>query len=582
MILGKRRLSELFLGLLLPVATGVAFADCAMNDGRVIAPQTYPMPSGTYTVQYQIDGGSWTKPMVYISFYGATKGSPYRNVSGYLAGTTSMSFTSIPVHANALVKLRVTKLFGTPFEAGDHVSVRPSVKPVEVRTDNDGTVEITTFTTANFAGEQFVLAWNRGPDGGGVEGLAFFLNPPYLEPAGHDVQIVRTAADLLDSYPSRIDTLDFEGQVAVGSTGDKVYSVPPGITSVFLGPNAWVQGKLRFPASNATTRVYGPGVLDGSLFDYERRDCPDDNGTSSLSSADTFSKLNHLIVDGIIISDHNHTATDPFFNSVLNNVKTISWNSNNDGLRLKDSTTVSNVFVRSGDDSLMIWGSDDTVTNATVWQNYNGGVVSLGWLNNSPGDGDLIDGLYVVKTDWLTPTSNDWYALLPSDPGSTLNGQNNAVFASLMVPTTSFGSNSPPVFRNIFVEDQPRVLFSLKIVPPVNCPTTDGIIGTVCGATSIMAPSVMSLNIENLYSPVSLVQNSIGFQSLPPDYVTQTDETIATAFTLVGKINVNLTNIFIREKGGFVVPLLGFDGASLGNVSTHGDNVKVRYGLKLP
>ena len=171
-----------------------------------------------------------------------------------------------------------------------------------------------------------------------------------------------------------------------------------------------MQGKLSFPplpknpdGSAVIRTIYGPGVLDGSLFDYTRRDCPDDNGTNSLSSSDANGNLNHLVVDGIIISDHNHGATDPFFNSALNNVKTISWNSNNDGLRLMDSTTATNVFVRSGDDSLMMWGSAVTVTNATVWQNYNGGVVNLGWLNNSPGDDDLLDGLYVVKTDWLTP-----------------------------------------------------------------------------------------------------------------------------------------------------------------------------------
>ena len=118
-----------------------------------------------------------------------------------------------------------------------------------------------------------MLAWNRDTDGGGVEGLAFFLNPPYLEPTGTNVQIVTTPADLLDSYPSYIDTLDFEGQVAIKTTGDKVYSVPSGITNIFLGPKAWLQGKLQFPASTSTTKIYGPGVLDGSLFDYERRFC---------------------------------------------------------------------------------------------------------------------------------------------------------------------------------------------------------------------------------------------------------------------------------------------------------------------
>ena len=35
-----------------------------------------------------------------------------------------------------------------------------------------------------------------------------------------------------------------------------------------------------------------------------------------------------------------------------------------------------------------------------------------------------------------------------------------------MVPSTMYGTVSPPVFRNIYVEDPPQVLFSLKIVPP--------------------------------------------------------------------------------------------------------------------
>ena len=51
----------------------------------------------------------------------------------------------------------------------------------------------------------------------------------------------------------------------------------------------------------------------------------------------------------------------------------------------------------------MMWGSFITVTNATVWQNYNGGVLNLGWSDNSPGDYSLVDGLYVVKTDWTNP-----------------------------------------------------------------------------------------------------------------------------------------------------------------------------------
>src|SRR5580704_9707352 len=178
MLLGDwRELGFLFVPLLTALA-GLASAQCPQNDGQVTGGlKTYPLASDRYAVQYSINGGASTAAMVYISYYGQTTGSPYANVSGYTAGTTSMSFTSIPALPNASVQLRVTKLFGTPSQASDQVSVRPSVKQIGVTTNSDGTVSISTSTASNFAGEQFILWWNRGADGGGVEGLVFFLNP---------------------------------------------------------------------------------------------------------------------------------------------------------------------------------------------------------------------------------------------------------------------------------------------------------------------------------------------------------------------------------------------------------------------
>ena len=228
MVLAIRRKTDVILGMLLAAFAGLAPAQCPQTGGTVVGgPVAYPRPSDNYAVQYQIGGGAWTTAAVYISYYGETLGSPYRNISGYTPGTTSMSFTSIPARANATVQLRVTKLFGSPkpFQASDHVSVRPSIKPIGVNTRSDGTVEISTFTASNFAGEQFILWWNRGADGGGVEGLAFFLNPPYTAPAaGSNVKVVNSWKDLndhkspVDAAP--IDTLDFEGQVELEGTGN--------------------------------------------------------------------------------------------------------------------------------------------------------------------------------------------------------------------------------------------------------------------------------------------------------------------------------------------------------------------------
>ncbi|HEX7139752.1 MAG TPA: hypothetical protein VF219_18010 [Vicinamibacterales bacterium] len=533
------------------------------------------MTSNRYAVQYKVGGDAWTSGQVYISEYGGTNASPYLSISGYTADT-SMSFVSVPARASAQVQLRVSKLFGTPFGASDQASVRPNVKGISVQTASDGTLMISTATDANFAGEQFILWWNRSPDGGGVEGLVLFLNPPYDRPSGGKVKTVSAAADLNGDL-SLFDTLDFEGTVAIGSTGASVFAVPANINNIFLGPGAWVQGKFLFGAgaSGQTRRIYGPGVLDVSRFRYDRRACgpssafPDD-GLDALSSSTTPAILNRFQIDGIVIADHNHAATDLLFNSTLNNVKTLAWNGVNGGLRLGNNTSVSNTFVRAGDDSLMVWGSSVVVTNATVWQDYNGGVVNLGWFDNSPGDNCLIDGLYVVKTDWRAPTN-------PSFSVSTLNNQNNAVIASLMVPGTKFGSSQSPLFRNIYVEDPPQVLLSLKILPPDCDLITLG--GTCTKVVDLTLPSVLNLSIENLFTPASVVGNSIGFQTFPSGY-SANGESLPAGYTLTGTMNINLINVFIRLPNGTASPLTSADAAVLGKLTTNGNGVHVEYGLE--
>ena len=567
------------------LCAGVAWAGCVdQYPTPPGSPLDYPRTSDLYAVQFQVGGGGWTNVRVYVSYYGATNASPFRQDSGYIgypgfmpaswAGITSMSFVSIPAQANTFVKLRVTKLFGTPFQPSDHVSVRPSLKPVAVDTQPDGTVVISTFTASDFRGEQFVLWWNRGTDSAAVESLAFFLNPPYAPPgAPNRVKVVHAQSDLDDV--TGYDTLDFEGMVQVGPGGAVAYPVPDNILTIFLGPDAWVQGKLLFTVKNATRKIYGPGVLDVSRFNYVNRLCGSDDGYFAISSQSGIN-LDNFNLDGIVIADHNHAATDHFHNSTLNNVKTIGWNGENAALRLNDSTTASNVFVRSGDDSLMIWGQNVKVTNATVWQNYNGGVVSLGWLNNSYGNGNQLDGLWVVKTDWTKPANPSWYSTSQKSPPSPLADQNNGVFVSLMVPSTMYGTTNPPVFRNIFVEDSPQVLFSLKIVPTMNCS------GFFCTAASMLPSSSVSLKIENLYSPQSAVSNSIGFQTLKAPYTTVSGDVIQTDYTLTGDMKIVLNNVFVRLPGGFVVPLTAFNAEQQGLISTHGDGVKIKYGLEFP
>ncbi|HUD84464.1 MAG TPA: hypothetical protein VMQ67_13220, partial [Candidatus Saccharimonadales bacterium] len=551
---------------------------CANDDAGVFYPADplcYPMISDQYAVQYKMGNGGWSNAPVRISYYGGTLASPFNTNSPYISNETSMSFVSIPAATNTTVYLRVTNLI-SGFVASDNVSVRPGIKPVAVNVAADGTAMLSTTTASNFNGEQFLLWWSDDTNGGSIQSLVFFLDPPYPAPTGTNVKTITTNTDLTNV--TNFDTLIFQGTFALVGGGYADYYVPTNITQIYLAPGAWVQGKLHFTYSGGVNkRVYGPGVLDGSRFCYALRSCPGDPGDNSLSfdntpahsTADTFS------LDGIVITDHNHAMDDKLVNGSVNNVKGIGWNSLNGGFRLGDNTTVSNVFLLCGDDSLMMWGTNVTVRNATVWQTYNGGVVNLGWDDGSAGDGCLIDGLYVVKTDWHSPMS-------PSFTKTDLSGQNNAVIASLMVPGTMFGTNNTPLFRNILVEDPPNVLFSLKILFP-ECDDPDNPRFGDCALAKLTLPSVLNLNIENLCTPAALQKNSIGFYTAKAPFNYQfpagVTNTFTTNYTFTGSMNIGLTNVIIQSTNGTVNPLTSANAAAVAELITNGDNLTLSYGF---
>ena len=540
---------------ILAATAAMSFAQCpATGDGATYPnpPLTYPMTSNRYTVQYQLgNSGAWVTAQVYISYYGGTDASPYRTPSNYPADE-SLSFVSIPAAASTEVAVRVTKIWGNPFPAVSQMSVRPKAKGISISSVSATTVQLATTTAAGFAGDQFVLWWNVGPaENSDIQGLAIFLDQPYVRPTGSNVKVVQAPEDLTGDL-SHFDTLDFEGTVAIGTSGAQAFDVPANIDNVFLGPGAWVQGKLQFTQSGvgATRKIYGPGVLDVSRFNYANRQC----ASSSPFAADGYGAISWpalasptavpdiFVMDGVILSDLNHYADDLQQYGTVNNVKVLSWNGENAALRLGIGTSASNVFIHVGDDSLMVWGSYVTVTNATVWQGWNGGVVSIGWDDNIHGDDCLIDGLYVVATDWSMPNTPSW-------DSTNLNDDNNAIIASMNTPTVTFGKYLPSVYRNIYVEDPPRELVSLK-VNPFQC-------GTSCAA----GPSVLNLDLENVFTPPSTLQNPIGFQNV-------------NGVPLTGSMNIALTNVMLVQPNGTSIPL---NSISAGNIATNGSNINIVF-----
>ncbi len=194
--------------------------------------------------------------------------------------------------------------------------------------------------------------------------------------------------------------------------------------------------------------------------------------------------------------------------------------------------------------------------------------MNLGWYKDSAGDGDSINGLYVVKTDWLSPIDPNW-------TWTGLNDQNNAVFASLMQPGTTFGAMNPPVFQNIYLDDPPQVLFSLKILPP-RC--SQGGAPAPCDAVTLSDPAVLNLQIENLFSPTSVVSNSIGFEMLPTGYTLGgAPAGVPLPYTLTGSMNINFVNVMLTPPSGNATALTSANSATLGQITTNGSNVYLKY-----
>ncbi len=421
-------------------------------------PVSYPATSDLYEVQYRINGGTWTPATVHISNYGGTIASPFATYSGYEYRNTSMSSVSIPAPSSKGIELRVTKLTGLAFPpqgvfstTTSPVAVRPTPKPVTVEQVNGRVAVLSLRTPVDFAGDQFILSYaSSATQSSALQGLVFFLDSPLTPPAhGPNVKVVQNKHDM--EHLDGIDTLDFES--VVGDELPYVFDIPAQIKTVYLGDEAWLRGKIRFEqdGTGQARMLYGHGVIDASRFDYSLRHCGPGSGYEEQGyKALSFGKLpkngspDRFTFNGFTITDTNFAATDTLSFCCVNDVKILSWNGNNGGFLLGSHNLLTNIFARDGDDTFMMWGSATSIINATVWQKYHGGVVNLGWGKDSPGESDYIDGLYVVKTDWLTPEKVSWKNdFLKGD----LDGQNNAIFDSLMIPEYEVRHNPSAGFR---------------------------------------------------------------------------------------------------------------------------------------
>jgi hypothetical protein len=74
------------------------------------------------------------------------------------------------------------------------------------------------------------------------------------------------------------------------------------------------------------------------------------------------------------------------------------------------------------------------------------------------------------------------------------------------------------------------------------------------------------------------VQNSIGFETLPPGYTTGgVPPPFPLPYTLTGTMNIGMTNVFLRTEFGLWLPLLYFDVGDVGKITTNGGGLTITY-----
>jgi hypothetical protein len=319
---------------------------------------TYPAPSGvtldtTFTVQVRVPGGAWQN----LDEYQTRIGAPTR--------ATYASF--VYFDTDGPVDLSVTLNSGTVTSA--------SVKP-----NNLGITPAINGNTMTFSisgPQKLVFDVNGNVD----NDLMIFANPVEVNPPSP------TDPDVIYLGPG-IYNQDF--------------TVPSGKT-LYIAGGAVVRGGVILN-NTMNTKVIGRGVLDHPAF----------GGVEAMFA-------NNLTIDGIIVNVYNNANSGgngvlvgSSTNVTINNIKLLAFQRWSDGIDTYNvnNVTINDVFVRTGDDSISVYGSrgvwsgnstNISVTNSILMPG-KAHPINIGTHGNpgAAGGGDNIDTLNFSNLDILT------------------------------------------------------------------------------------------------------------------------------------------------------------------------------------
>ena len=367
---------------------------------------TYPEPVAAFEKKsdlylVSVTSGSETKDSyVYVSR--ASTGAPLWEWQGQEGKT--FHFTTFSFSGTATIT--VTKLGSTAGSA----TLRPDRLGL-------GTVSTTSVT----GGKQitFTLSQSRkisvefDDDAGNQHALMIFADP------------LEEVSDIPDSTAanvykvSSVDTLIVPAGKTIVYFGPGVYNIhywriPATVSQVYISGGAYVRGYIG--ANRATTtlslKINGRGIISNDLwyFHYPKVTPPYDPVSTDWYKSIVISGGKKHSVEGITLIDG--TA----FNLVLScdsslakNLKIHGFRYNNDGITLAGSdATVTDCFIRVGDDGILTNGSKNfKIDKCVFWHLRGGSCIQLGWRPHNINGTNLIENCDVIHAEWVLPQTQN-------------------------------------------------------------------------------------------------------------------------------------------------------------------------------
>ena len=465
--------------------------------------------------------GSWVQVYVFETIAKESEKAP--NSNGYFShiANWTASWVSSQLLGNAPLLLRVRRINGSPItsaivhpaSSGARVVNISAVEgvlitvnhPARIAVDFDGTMD-STDTGPSFSGPPrhtfcwFVDAQVALPNISAPN--TWLVNPGDPWPTSLDPTTWPTV--VLAPGVHRFATTSPFNWTIKNLTAQTRYFLCAGAvvhTALLGGAGSWGQNGIV---------VDGFGVLSGEEMSRETS-----TSVNASPQGIVFSGLRNASLLGVTLVDfpNHHIILGQFAGDVLRNVKVLGWRANGDGLHVFSSWNVSDMFLRTQDDSMYLdcgGGSSTTFERITTWNDANGVAFLF-----SPSGGSVENGVVLHDSDAIYSRTS-WYWWGPNTVFVQRGVADGQVMSGVLVddvriedPLPAFNpfrldvfpSDGSPVpasfsFRNIMFRNIVAKNFSTIRANQDQQPLPRGIPNTIFAASSTC--NISNVSFENV------------------------------------------------------------------------------------